>query len=55
MFDLVASYLVELNKKKKKNKKTNKLNISIGKRKAYIMQSGEERTILVSFIDSHLT
>ena len=54
MFDLVASYLVELNKKKIKNKKTNKPHISIGQRKAYILQNGDERTIVVSFIDSHL-
>ena len=52
MFDLVASYLVELHTKKKK--KTNKLHISIGQRKAYILQNGDERTIVVSFIDSHL-
>ena len=51
MFDLVASYLVELHTKKKK---TNKLHISIGQRKAYILQNGDERTIVVSFIDSHL-
>ena len=53
MFDLVASYLVELHTKKKK-KKTNKLHISIGQRKAYILQNGDESTIVVSFIDSHL-